>query len=401
MRKKNLCLKGNMQHTTPYKVRLSDFLFVLAYGLAVFRGALGNTTFLKYFSTYGVFLYIILSIITAFIFIKIIYVDRIAVKNLIVISFAVIILGFSFWRSGYSELLILLILFVGSRNVQIRSVVKTHFVVYGIVTATAIVCSLTGVIENYCINSGASVVYALGNTYPTDFAAGILSLLLDFSYLKADKWKTRYSLYFILIAYALYRITHARTSSILIIVLAIIQLLLLTSLKNIIDNDQKLRIITGLLFPIFATVSIIVQTMFGRMHNAFLGLLDVLLTYRLSYGYQAIQKYGLQLWGRRIDFVGAGWGTKITPDNRYFYVDNGYLQCALLYGIIVLAAICIGYFYMAVSKKTKNDSELTIILILYSIWGIIEPRIFYLIYAPFLVAIGITLMTKSRLRRVD
>lgn len=383
-----------MRHNKFLKVRLNDFLFALAYGLAVFRGALVNTTFLKFFSTYRVFSYVVLSIITTFVIIKAIYVDRIAVKNMIFITLAVIVLGLSFWRSGYSELLILLILLVGGSNVQIRSIVRTHFVVYGVVAATAIVCSLTGIIENYSINSGTSVVYALGNTYPKDFAAGILSLLFDFTYLKADKWKARYSLLYIFIAYVLYRITHARTSSILIVVLAAIQLLLLTPVKDKITNNILRRII-GALFTVFATVSIAVQLLFGKVNNAFLSFLNVLLTYRLAYGYQAIKKYGLQLWGRRIDFVGAGWGTKITPTNSYFYVDNGYLQCALLYGIAVLTAICLGYYYMATSKKTKDDYELTIILMFYSIWGIIEPRIFYLIYAPFLVAIGAVLMTKD------
>lgn len=380
-----------MQQTKPYKIRLSDFLFVLAYGLAIFRGALGNTTFLQYFSTYGIFLYVILSIIATLIFIKLIFADRISVKNIFITALAVVILGFSFWRSGYSELIILLILVLGARGVQIRSIVKTHFAVYGTIMAVAIICSLAGVIENYTINAGSFAVYALGNTYPTDFAAGILSLVLDFSYINATKWKAKYSLVFVIIAYALYRITHARTSSILIVVLAIVQLLLLTPFKNYVQNSRKLRIVAGILFPILAIASITVQAIFGKLNNSFLKLLDFLLTNRLSYGYQVMNKYGLQLWGRRIDFIGAGWGTMITENNRYFYVDNGYLQCALLYGVAVLAAICLGYLYMAVSNKTKNDYELTIILLFYSIWGVVEPRIFNLIYAPFLVAIAIVI----------
>ena len=43
--------------------------------------------------------------------------------------------------------------------------------------------------------------------------------------------------------------------------------------------------------------------------------------------------------------------------------------------------------------RNRLDFGLTIVLLFYSVWGVIEPRIFYLIYAPFLIVIGITLLS--------
>ena len=373
-----------------YQVRLSDALFVLAYGLAIFRGAIGNTTFTQYFSIYGPFFIVTISFVTVLLLFKIIFLDRFSIRNLMLLLVIMAVLGFSFLRSGYSELLILLIILLGSKNIRIDNVVKTHFIVYGTVTLVAVICSLIGIIENYKTFSGA---YALGNTYSTDFAAGILELTLDYAYLKTRKWKMRYSVIYVIIALLLYRITHARMNSTLIIILGLVEIFVNKFKSDKTRNGSRLNIIVSLLFPTFAAISLFVQGMYNKLTNPIFRTIDIFMSNRISYGYQAIQKYGLMAWGRRIDFIGAGWNTATSINSSYFYVDNGYLQCALLYGMIIMILICAGYSFIAISKKNRLNFGLIIVLLFYSIWGVIEPRIFYLIYAPFLIVIGITLLS--------
>lgn len=379
-----------MMFSKRYPVRLADTLFVLAYGFALFRGAIGNTTFSKYFSIYGPFLIFTIIFVTANILCKIILLDKFLIQDLLIILVAMAVFGISFLRSGYSELVILMILMLGSKNIRIKNVVKTHFIVYGSVTLVSVICSLLGIIENFKTFDGS---YSLGNTYSTDFAAGIFALTLDYAYLKTRRWKLRYSIIYAIIALAVYEISHARMGSILILALGLVELIFSSEKTEKVRDGKGFKVIVSLLFPILAGISLAVQGMYDKLTNPIFRVIDIFTSHRIAYGYQAIQKYGLRPWGRRIDFIGAGWNTNTPMDSSYFYVDNGYLQCALLYGLIILILICAGYFYISISKKNRLDPGLTIALLFYSVWGVIEPRIFYLIYAPFLIAIGITLLS--------
>lgn len=379
-----------MTFSKKHPVRLADALFVLSYGLVVFRGAIGNTTFAKYFSIYGPFQTFTIFFVAVLLLCKIIFLDNFLIRDLVIIFLTTAVLGFSFLKSGYSELIILILLLLGSKNICIKYVVKTHFIVYGSVALVAAVCSLLGIIENFRTFSGA---YSMGNTYTTDFAAGIFALTLDYAYLKTGRWKFRYSVIYAIIALAVYHVSRARMSSILILTLGLVELIFSGAKIEKIRNGKKIKLIVAWLFPILATISFIVQGMYDKLTSPISRIINSALSNRIAYGYQAIQKYGLCFWGRRIDFIGAGWNTQISMNSPYFYVDNGYLQCALLYGVIIMFLMCAGYFYISISKKNRLNFGLTIVLLFYSIWGVIEPRIFYLMYAPFLLVIGITLLS--------
>lgn len=366
------------------KVKKELFLFGIVYILFLIRAILGNTTFSEYIKIYGTYLYITFGIGVVLLFFKIFQYDKFNIKELICIIGVVIFFGISYLKSGYVELLILMLLLISTKNIELEEIVKIHFYTYLTITIIAIVCSLLGIIENYFTYSiDRGYRYSLGNTYSTDFSAGIFYLVLDWAYLKRNNWKRIYSFSIIVISVIVYKITDAKANMIFSIVISII--LLISNFK--IFNKKGFRKIVSYSFLILAICSITIQEIYIKSQSEILKKIDIIFNNRLSYGAYAINNYGLSLFGRHINFYGNGWGTKSTT---YFYVDNAYLQLTLIYGIVILAFFCVGYLIAIRKRKDIIDSKLLIILFVIAVSNIIEPRFYNLIYNPFIFVISLS-----------
>lgn len=375
------------------KTSFGTLFFVVAYAIFLGRVAIGNTTFVKYISINGVILIFVASTALFYIGIKLLTYDKYTIKDIALIGITIAIFLIGYNKTNYIDLMILLILMIGSRNVKLDTIVKSHFFIYGIITCIAFVCAILGIIENY---STYSILrgyrYSMGNTYPTDFAAGIFYLVLDFVYIKRDKWKIVYSIGIIFLSWIVYYVADGNTSFILSCCIAFIMIFI--KLKGRFKISKFINNIIICSFPVLAFLSISVQALYKQINNPILSKLDILLNNRLAYGCQAIEKYGLSLFGKRVEFVGAGWGT---TTGNYFYVDNGYLQVALMYGVIILCFFCSGFSYVAYKNKIKrNDSVLQLILLFIAISGLIEPRFFNILYNSFIFAISIELFSINR-----
>lgn len=381
------------------KVNLGTFLFVLAYSLFLGRVAIGNTTFVEYISIYGTMLIVVALVGLFCIGTKLALCDRYTLRALILIAVIVVVFFVGYRYSTYIDLIILLVLMIGSKNIKLEDVVKCHFIIYSTIMTIAMICALLGLIENYVIFSTLrGYRYSLGNTYPTDFAAGIYYLVLDFVYLKRKKWKTQYSIGIILISWIVYRITDANTSFVLLCCIAIMLIFMQKKWGIRILSSKPVQNVIVFSFPVLAILSIGIHYVYTVVSSPILLGLDVLLNNRLSYGHQAIQRYGLSMFGKQIEFIGAGWGTSA---GSYFYVDNGYLQIALIYGIVILLVFCLGFAYVCYKNKLQQ-TDLTLLMILFfiAISGLLEPRFFNILYNSFIFAISIELFSKKGKRGI-
>ena len=209
-----------------------------------------------------------------------------------------------------------------------------------------------------------------------------------------NKWKAQYSIVIIIVGLIVYRITDANTSFILMCCIAIVLIFLQKKFVLRIFYSKLVKNIMVFSFPILALVSIVIQYVYTTVSNPILLKLDVLLNNRLAYGHQAIKRYGLSLFGSRINFIGAGWGTSA---EGYFYVDNGYLQMALIYGILILLIFCLGFAYVCYRiRPFKSKLPLLIILNFIAISGLFEPRFFNILYNSFIFIISIELFSNRK-----
>lgn len=371
-------------------VKMNEFLFIISYILFLIRSAIGNTTFSEYIKVYGSTLAIILLACGILLAIKTIVIDKFVFKDVCFILVTIVLFFSSYYKSQYSDIIILMILLCSTKNIEFKKIVKTHFIVYGSVMILALISSLIGIIENYSIYSvHRGIRYALGNTYPTDFSSGVFYLLIDFVYLKYQNWEKKYSLIMIIISYIVYKYTDAKTSFILSSFLA----LSMFFIKFDFLKSKIFRQVVAISFIFLAVFSIYIQYIYSSID--ILSKIDKMINYRISYGAQALKKYDLSFLGNRIDFTGNGWGTE---KNIYFYVDNGYLQMALLYGVGVLSYFCIGY-YMAIKKEELVTEISLLLLLLIAISGVFEPRFFNILYNPFIFIISIRFLNYSNAKK--
>lgn len=363
---------------------ISNYLFVIPYILFICQQGVSNTTFSKFIHLYGWPLYLILIISILCVLLKNFFdntFSAISIFCLLIFSFSFIL---SYRNSNSINIIMLLILFWLSNKINLETVVKCHFYTYLTITLLAMACSFVGIIDNYTVFSTTRGIlrYSLGNTYPTDFSAGVMYLILDFCYLNRRSWRYRYTLTIILISIFVVAFTKAYTSFIFAILIAIIMLFSNTSKKA----SDVLKYVNFLSFIVLPIISVNISAKYFQNRSSLLFLINRLLDNRLIYGNLAINRYGVTLFGNHVDMVGAGWGTNTNLLNTYSYIDNGYLQLLLINGILVCGIIC---FCFAIFSLNVKSNTLSWILLVIAISSIVEPRFFYVQYDPFIIGIAI------------
>lgn len=123
-----------------------------------------------------------------------------------------------------------------------------------------------------------------------------------------------------------------------------------------------------------------------KSSNPFLYKLNRFVTGRLELGKKAIDRYGLHLGGNKLQWIGSStllFG--LAEGNDYFYVDNGFLQIALEFGLIFTAFVL--FMYTAAIKKAvflKDYSFAAIVLILGMVF-VFEPYVIDFALNPFVI----------------
>lgn len=298
----------------------------------------------------------------------------------------------SFKNSNSSYILSLILILFGAKNIGLNQVVKIHFFVYFSIMIISLFLSLLGVIENYTVyNASQGIRYSLGNTYPTDFSAGIFYLILDIIFLKKQKWKLFDSFLVVILSFVVYIYTRALMSFTLCIIVNLLLIIINSRKKFFRIISKKISQLLIIIYPLLALISIC-ATIFSTRVN-FLENVNEILDNRLSYGLLAIEKYGFSLLGRNIQFLGNGWGTEATQSS-YFYVDNGYLYTGLVYGLVILIffSLMLSIVGFRIRKKT---SVLTLILFIVAFSALGEPRFINFLYNPFLFSISYYVFFKN------
>lgn len=112
-------------------------------------------------------------------------------------------------------------------------------------------------------------------------------------------------------------------------------------------------------------------------------VLNTLLTGRLSLAHNAIEEYGLTLFGSDIVWVTGRYSIERTED--YFYVDSSYINIALTFGVIVLILVLIGFCVLSHKATKEQKYVLCISLILLAVHSFSDPQLLELRYNPFLL----------------
>lgn len=296
----------------------------------------------------------------------------------------------SHYVSGYDFLVDLLILILGAYGVNFRNILKTYIAVWSVLLVVTIIGAMTGLAENlvyYQGEGGERVRMALGICYPTDLAAYVVFLMFAHVCVR-DEYITYLEICVMAaLAGAVYYITDARTDFIVMEMTAFATLFIkkISQKHKYILENKIIKIMYYIIPVMVCTISWWITAIF-TYENAFLTKLnDGFISNRLSMGKQAIDDYGITLFGKYVIEMGYGGSTDV--NKPYFFIDSSYISIGIKYGIIMLILFMIFTLY-SIKKVMKKQKYLWIImLIMVSLQSFMEHHMIQYWYNVYILLI--------------
>lgn len=371
---------NDIKHTTlPSQIFL--FAYVILYSCEFLKTTMyAHTISSSYFRIIG---FMSLGIIL----LKIFFYDRYQEKML----FLILALGgcvlYTVYLSGYTILLTYYVFVIGAKGVSFQKIIKTYLVMNLLLIPFTIGSAQIGLIENliYTRSTTGAMRIAFGFVYPTNFAAHIFFALLTYFYYKEGKIRIKHTIGFIAASAFLFAFCDTRLSA----GMTLIILLAAFWFKKSKKTTYIMSIIRPILVfsvPLTAVLSILLSYTYSASNRVFQSL-NLLLSSRLSLGQKMINRHGITLFGRFIEQHGNGGTLKSVRlrHGEYTYIDISYMRVMLMYGFIILIAICIFYSILMKKRIYKKDYLLPLCILLIAVNSMIEQHLLELAYNPFLL----------------
>lgn len=164
-------------------------------------------------------------------------------------------------------------------------------------------------------------------------------------------------------------------TSFLITVVLLVLVLVVQGVSPKEKTRDLLKSLSSSIYPIVAVVTIALTACFNAS-NQLLSAMDRMLSWRLTLGKQALDWYGVQLFGQPVYFKGFGIDAAkstiiesgsgnyelVDANAGYTYVDSSYVLYLILLGIVFLL-VSIGV-YAAISRMAAEHSSLATVILL-------------------------------------
>ena len=272
-------------------------------------------------------------------------------KILILVIFGALTLYTSYICRDYNILFCYLAIF-GAQDVDIKKAIKYIFystfillLIHIIAFLFSLVTGIGNVVVSYTIAKQARYNFYL--THPNIFAGIVLWLTAEYVFLKYDKIKTLNLGVIAIIYLATYFLTASRTT--LISSMFFILLVILSKnekCKNIINKTAKWSFVSIALF------TALLIFMYANFNNPFIKKVDEVLSYRLSLGSTAIQKYGVAVISKDVNLdEDVLWAYGKYKDLN---IDSLYTRSFVVYGIVYIFIFELGFYMLIRKYKNRN-----------------------------------------------
>ncbi len=247
-----------------------------------------------------------------------------------------------------------------------------------------------GMLINIITERADNVRYSMGYIYPLELMAHFLILMVSYFYVSGKKLEYRELIFINITNFLLYIITDSRTSFYLGIATSIIVIIYAKT-----SMDSIFKYISFKIYDLFLVLCSLGSIIIGFLYtteNPILQKLDTLFSGRIILMNNAFQKYGITLFGQKIEWVGFGaiqWGQEHADAwASYNFVDNAYAKLLLDYGIVFFVLVIIGYAIIYKTANEQKDYMLIIIISVILVLSIMEPRLVSIEMNPFVLLLG-------------
>lgn len=253
-----------------------------------------------------------------------------------------------------------------------------------------------GIIENVVVYHAGRVRNYLGFRYALYPSGLLLNLTALYVYLRKDKLKVTAALAWALLNYYVYYMTDSRMSFLLALLLLVAGLLL-RWLPQVAEKAQALWALAASSFVICAGVSMAFIIGYDS-RIPWMRRLNRMLESRLRLGKSSLIKYGVNLFGQKIEWVGNGLDVDgNVVEEVYDYVDCLYLKVLQRYGLIFSVVLLALVTWAMFRLWKRKEYHILVISASVAVHCLLDDLSLSLYYNTFWMALGLALLNPSTL----
>lgn len=287
--------------------------------------------------------------------------------------------------NGYVFLFDIALFLAGIMDISYEKVLKNYCIYGAVILGLAILGALTGCIKDL-IYSGMR--HSFGVVYPTDFAAHVVYLFLALWVVFRKVPAKVMALVMGGLSFFLYHYCVARCGTIVMGISAIA--VLVTEQIELREKDGKPfgRIMKGAdwltvcWMPLCAAAMITMSVKYSKEQPA-LEMINRWISSRLRLANNAMNQYGIRLFGTAFEMIGGGNDT--VSRYGYNFVDSSYCMILLRYGTAVLLALCVLSMWATRKAIRAKNRRLAVAMAMIAVHSLIEHHLTELAYNPFLL----------------
>lgn len=333
----------------------NDILYIIPFSLYCFMSLSGGSRLIELDNSIKIILYTIIILLFG---IKIV-INKLSLREICIYTIIGFISVYAYIKLETIFFLMNFLAIISLKNVDIKKVVKVDIAIKGVFFITHSTLYIIDYffdynnIEQFIIYDEKRVRHALYFIHPNIVNSMVFWMIMDIFYLKRNI-KFRHILISSIIIGIMYEITKSRTMSLLFIIFLFIYYMeRITKNKdlyyNIINTIQKYII------EFFTILSIAIGVLYKYNIHFITTFLNALTSGRVYYSYAAINDFG-------INFLCNA--KAINLEKNLLLVDNFYIRCTVLYGLIFILLIII------MTKLTKKDNKFMLDKIMFIILAI-------------------------------
>ena len=382
------------------KLNYNEILYLISYGLYIFCAIISTSFYSKYFQ--GMLYKLTLGVCVGVLIVNESTKVKYSVKRLAGLLVAVflfgVILRVSSGTSAWLSACLILYIYCGY-NIDFKIIAKFTVWWSMLIVFFVIFSAQKGLILNYTSYDHERLREYLGFRYALYPATYLFNATMLIVYLLKDRLNIVVAGILIYINYYIFDKTDSR----MVFALSTLILVFLCLGKKWISNilsKKKVAFVCILSYVISAVISFGLTITYNPSID-WMWQLNKFFGNRLRLGQISLEKYGINLLGKNIDWIGNGLDLQGNKTSGvYLWVDSLYIQIMQHFGIIFFCVFLLLITYALYKMYNSEDYYLMLILTIIAIHCIIDDLSIYLYFNTFWIPIGYYLLQGIR-RKLD
>lgn len=257
-----------------------------------------------------------------------------------------------------------------------------------------VIPALLGIIPNDVYSHEGMTAYSFGFAYYSNLPNLVFSIILAAYYSAKNKRRERIVLLIsVPVQIIMYKLGTVRLTYYLYLIFIVVAIIT-QFCYNRRKKHKILIFVATVMYPIACIATIIASFVYQK--SDILSKFNVMLNYRLGFNAAGFSRYGINFFGTKLQATSETWDSNYI--NHYFYIDSGYVNSLISYGIIFFIALLIGYSFLSRYAVKNNQVKLGVWCLIICIYSVINNWLFNVAINP-LPMIAFNFIWNSRAKK--